>query len=453
MAETAVNQEESTEYLKDLLRAFEEGNTPVVVELLNDLHPAEIANTLESLPRTDRKNLWELIDEEHRGLALAHLGDEVRASLIGEMETAELAAVTEGLEIDDMADILQDLPEEDMQEILQGMSNQDRMRLEHVLSYDEDTAGGLMNTDTITVRPEVTLDVVMRYLRLRGELPSTTDSLIVVDRDDAYLGLLPLADILTHDPECLVESMYNRDVKAIKASKTADEVARRFENHDLVSSAVVDDKGTLLGRITIDDVVDIIREAGEHAFMAQGRLGEDDDIFAPVMISAKSRAFWLGINLVTALMAAWVIGLFQGTLQQIVALAVLMPIVASMGGIAGSQTLTLVIRGMAMGQVAQSNLKWLFNKELAVGILNGVLWALIMAGVAILWFDDFQIGVIIGVALIVNHLFANVSGVLIPIIMKKVDIDPAIAGSVVLTTVTDMMGFFVFLGLATIILI
>ena len=453
MAESAVNHEESTEHLQDLLHALEEGNTGVAVELLNKLHPAEIANTLESLPHKERRDFWELIDEEHRGQALAHLGDEVRASLMEEMETEELVAVTEGLDIDDMADILQDLPEEETQKILQSLGNQDRMRLEHVLSYDEDTAGGLMNTDTITVRPDVTLDVVIRYLRLRGELPSTTDSLIVVDPDDIYLGLLPLADILTHDPTSLVESMYKHDVKAIRASKPADEVAKRFETHDLISSAVVDDEGRLLGRITIDDVVDIIREAGEHAFMAQGRLSEDDDIFAPIMISARSRAVWLGINLITALMAAWVIGLFQGTLQQIVALAVLMPIVASMGGIAGSQTLTLVIRGMAMGQVAQSNLKWLFNKELAVGILNGILWALIMAGIAILWFDDFQIGAIIGVALIVNHLFANVSGVMIPIIMKKMDIDPAIAGSVVLTTVTDMMGFFVFLGLGTIILL
>jgi magnesium transporter len=453
MAETAVNQEESTETLREMLKALGEGNTAVAVELLNLLHPAEIANTLESLPHRERKELWELIDEEYRGEVLAHLGDEVRASVIGAMETAELVAATEGLDVDDMADILQDLPEEETQKILQSMSNQDRMRLEHVLSYDEDTAGGLMNTDTITVRPDVTLDTVMRYLRLRGELPSTTDSLIVVERDDTYIGMLPLADILTHDPEDLVESMYKHDVKAIKASQSADEVAKRFETHDLVSSAVVDDEDKLLGRITIDDVVDIIREAGEAAFMAQGRLGEDDDIFAPIMISAKSRAVWLGINLVTALMAAWVIGLFQGTLEQIVALAVLMPIVASMGGIAGSQTLTLVIRGMAMGQVAQSNLKWLFNKELAVGVLNGILWATIMSGVAILWFDDFQIGAIIGVALVVNHLFANVSGVLIPIIMKKLEIDPAIAGGVVLTTVTDMMGFFVFLGLATIILL
>lgn len=453
MPENTNTKQEQDQEIQNLFSAMEEGAEDQAKLILNSLHPAEIANVLESIPLTERKALWELVNDEVNGEVLAHLGEDVQSSLIGDMATSEIVAATEGLDLDDMADIIQNLPEEDIQQVLQSLNDQDRHRLETVLSYDEDTAGGLMNTDTITVRPDVTLDVVMRYLRLRGELPSTTDSLIVVDRDDRYMGMLALADILTHNPEEIVDEIYDSEHKAIRASRPANEVAVKFENHDLISSAVIDDEGKLLGRITIDDIVDFIREAGEQAMMRQAGLDEDDDIFAPVLPSARNRALWLGINLVTALMAAAVIGLFQGTLQQIVALAVLMPIVASMGGIAGTQTLTLVIRGMALGQVAQNNLKWLFNKELAVGFINGLIWSLALAGIATLWFGDQGIGLVIAIALIVNQLFAAISGVIIPVVLKKMSIDPAIAGGVVLTTVTDMMGFFVFLGLATIVLL
>lgn len=452
MAE-AVLKPESEKRLQALFEALESGTLRQVRRLLHVLHPAEIANLLESLPPAQRELVWELVQEAEGGEILAHLGDDVRNSLIDDMEAAEIVAATEGLDVDDMADILQNLPDQVIQQILQTLNNQDRIRLETVLSYDEDTAGGLMNTDTITVRPDVTLDVVMRYLRLRGELPNTTDSLIIVDRDDAYLGMLSLADILTHDPEETVSSVFNKERKGIPASMPAKEVATLFENHDLISIAVNDDQGRLLGRITIDDIVDYIREEAEHAVMSQAGLTEDDDIFAPVLPSARARALWLGINLITALMAAWVIGLFQGTLEQIVALAVLMPIVASMGGIAGTQTLTLVIRGLALGQVAKSNLRWLFNKEVMVGLINGILWSLALAAIAALWFDNAYLGGVIAVALVINLIIAAMAGVLLPILMKKMGIDPALAGGVVLTTITDMMGFFIFLGLATLVLL
>jgi magnesium transporter len=452
MAEIAVKPE-SEQRLQALFEALESGTVRQVRRLLHALHPAEIANLLESLPPPQRTLVWELVQETEGGEILAHLGDEVRNSLIHDMEMADIVAATEGLDVDDMADILQNLPDQVIQKTLQTLNNQDRIRLETVLSYDEDTAGGLMNIDTITLRPDVTLDVVMRYLRLRGELPSTTDSLIVVDRDDHYMGMLSLADILTHEPESTVAAVFNQERKSIPASMPAREVATLFENHDLVSIAVSDDDGKLLGRITVDDVVDYIREEATHAVMSRAGLTEDDDIFAPVIPSAKARALWLGINLLTALMAAGVIGLFQGTLEQIVALAVLMPIVASMGGIAGTQTLTLVIRGLALGQVAKNNLRWLFNKEVAVGLINGVLWALALAGIAAWWFNNLYLGGVIAFALVVNLVIAAMAGVLLPIFLKKVGIDPALAGGVVLTTITDMAGFFIFLGLATIILL
>jgi magnesium transporter len=452
MAETAVKPE-SEQRLQALFEALESGTVRQVRRLLHALHPAEIANLLESLPPAQRELVWEQVQEADGGEILAHLGEDVRNSLIHDMEMADILAATEGLDVDDMADILQNLPDQVIQQTLQTLNDQDRIRLETVLSYDEDTAGGLMNIDTITVRPDVTLDVVMRYLRLRGELPSTTDSLIVVDRNDTYLGMLSLADILTHEPEETVDAVFNQDRKSIPASMTAKEVATLFENHDLVSIAVSDDDNKLLGRITVDDVVDYIREEATHAVMSHAGLTEDDDIFAPVFPSAKARALWLGINLLTALMAAWVIGLFQGTLEQIVAVAVLMPIVASMGGIAGTQTLTLVIRGLALGQVAKNNMRWLFNKEVAVGLINGILWALALAAIAAWWFSNLYLGGVIAVALVINLVVAAMAGVLLPIFLKKVGIDPALAGGVVLTTITDMMGFFIFLGLATIILL
>jgi len=440
-------------YLERLRRALDRGTFQNVQRMLRAMHPAEIALLLEALPQHERKLVWDLVEVEHHGEILLHVNDEVRAGLVQEMDPEALVAATEGLEPDDLADLIQDLPDAVSRELMRSMDLQDRQRLETVLSYPENSAGGLMNTDVVTVRADVTLDVVLRYLRLRGALPGQTDSLIVVDRQDRYLGLLPLDQLLINSPDKLVADVMLQTIEAIPAMLPAVEVALRFEQRDLISSPVVSSDGILLGRITIDDVVDVIRDEAEHSIMSMAGLDEEEDMFAPVTVSVRRRALWLGINLLTAFLAAWVIGLFEGTLQEIVALAVLMPIVASMGGIAGSQTLTLVIRGLALGHVERSNASILLAKELAVGALNGLLWAVVIALLAYLWFGNAAIGGIIGVAILLNLLCAALSGVGIPLLLRAAKIDPALAGSVVLTTVTDVVGFFAFLGLATLLLL
>jgi len=345
--------------------------------------------------------------------------------------------------------LLADLPDTVTQKALDAMNHQDRQRIEAVLSYDENTAGGLMNTDTVTVRQDVTLDVVLRYLRVRGELPSATDSLIVVDRYDHYIGILPLSRVLTNKSTELVRNVLEDNSEAFEANTEDSVIARLFEDLDLVSAAVVDENNKLLGRITIDDVVDVIRDEAEHSVFSMAGLSEEEDLFGPVVASTRRRTIWLGVNLATAFLAAWVISLFQTTLEHIIVLAFLIPVVASMGGIAGSQTLTLVIRGLALGQVGRSNSKLLLTKELAVGFLNGMAWALIVALVVIAWFKDVKMGGIIAAAMMANLICAALAGVTIPIILRKLKIDPAIAGGVILTTVTDIIGIFAFLGLAT----
>jgi len=309
-----------------------------------------------------------------------------------------------------------------------------------------------MNTDAVTVRGDVTLEVVMRYLRKRGELPDTTDKLIVVDRNDFYLGVLSLSDLLTHSPAEQVATVMKSDVQALLESTSVSKVTHLFEHRDLISAPVVNEYGKLLGRITIDDVVDEIRDSTEHSMLGMSGLDENEDMFAPVLVSARHRAIWLGLNLLTAFLASWVIGLFETTIEKIVALAVLMPIVASMGGIAGSQTMTLVIRGMAVGQVGSANASRVFTKELSVGFINGVLWAIVVAIITGLWFS-YQIGLIIAAAIVVNMVIAAAAGVMIPLLLKKFGADPALGGSVMLTTVTDVVGFMAFLGLATLVLL
>jgi magnesium transporter len=422
--------------------------------LLGGLAAAEIAHLLEALPPTERELLWGLVDESMDGEILLLVTDEVRADLIRRMDPEEILNAVGGLELDDLADLVQDLPGAITREVMDSLDVQHRKRLEAVLSYPEDTAGGLMNTDTVTVRAEVTLDVVLRYLRRLGEqMPRDTDLLFVVNRYDDYLGVLPLSELVTRSPDDTVAEAMSLDVQAILADTDETEVARRFERLDLISAPVVDENGKLLGRITIDDVVDIIREEGEHAFMGQAGLSEEEDMFAPVLVSSRRRAVWLGVNLLTAFLASWVIGLFQPTLEKVVALAVLMPIVASMGGIAGSQTLTLAIRGLALGQLSGKNARQLMLKELAVGVINGIVWAAVVAVVAGIWFSSLQIAALIGIAIIINLVFAAFSGALLPLLLQRLGIDPALAGSVLLTTVTDVVGFLAFLGLATLTLV
>ncbi len=440
------NTQQRLEALKDALHS---GAAENVRQLLSNLHPAEIGDLLESLPHGPRELLWELVPPEEQGEVLLEVNDEVRSGLIDEMETHELVEATGGLDTDDLADLLHDLPGAVIHELLRSMDKQNRQRLEAALSYPEDTAGGLMDLDVVTVRANVSLDVVLRYLRLRGEIPELTDSLFVVNRFDHLQGLLPLSTLLTRDPEASVAEVMDRDIEAIPATMKSADVARLFQDRDLVSAPVVDENNKLLGRITIDDVVDVIRDEGDHNIMSMAGLDEEDDIFAPVIISARRRAVWLGVNLATAFLASWVIGLFENTLDKVVALAVLMPIVASMGGIAGSQTLTIMIRGLALGQVGPSNARSLMIKEIQVSIMNGLIWSLVVALIAMAWFQSTDIGLIIGAALILNLIFAALAGFLIPLALKRAGIDPALAGTVLLTTVTDVVGFVAFLGLGT----
>ncbi len=435
--------------LKVIGDALQTGTMQRARRILNALHPAEIANLLEALPHSQRSIVWNMLDHDDDGEILLNVGDEVRNGLIKLMDSDALVSATEGLEIDDLVDLLADLPDTVTKQALASMDHQDRLRVEAVLSYAEDTAGGLMNTDTVTVRRDVTLDVVLRYLRTRGALPAATDSLFVVDRYDHYIGTLPLAKVLTNKPTELVRDVMYDDIEAFEANTEATVVAKSFEDLDLVSAAVVDEDNRLIGRITIDDVVDVIREEAEHSVFSMAGLSEDEDLFGPVVASTRRRAIWLGVNLATAFLAAWVISLFQVTLEKIIVLAILIPVVASMGGIAGSQTLTLVIRGLALGQVGRSNSKLLLLKELAVGFLNGMTWAIIVAIVVVLWFKDVKMGGIIATAMAANLICAALAGVTIPIILRKLNIDPAIAGGVVLTTITDVIGIFAFLGLAT----
>ncbi|ORU90983.1 MAG: magnesium transporter [Cycloclasticus sp. symbiont of Poecilosclerida sp. N] len=445
--------ENTHEHLRLLAGSLDGGELSQIREQVNDLHPAEIANLLESLPLHNRRIVWDLVDPEFAGDILVEVNDEVRLGLIEQTDANDLITAVGSLETDDLADIFNDIPQAVLHEVLRSMSNQDRRRLQSIMSFDEDSAGGLMNLDTISIRPNVNLDVVLRYLRQRGELPDNTDKLFVVDRDDRYLGVLNISDLLTQDSNETVADRMITNQKPLLASLSDNDVALFFEDHNLISAPVVDESNRLLGRITVDDVVNVIRDEADRSLLSMAGLDEDDDMFAPITRSAKRRSVWLGINLFTAFLAAWVIGLFAASIEQIVALAVLMPIVASMGGIAGSQTLMLVIRGIALNQIGETNSRALLWKELAVGFLNGILWAIVVAVVTGLWFKSESLGLLIGAALIINLIFAALAGATIPLTLKRMNIDPAIAGGVILTTVTDIIGFSSFLGLASIFLI
>ena len=447
------SEQKTPDRLQLFYEALHSGTLTQVHRMLNEMHPAEIALLLESLPAEERNTVWELVNPESAGDILTQVGENVRASLIRQMASHELVAATEGLDPDDLADLLPEMPEGVIQRILTSMDEQERQRLEAVLPYPEDTAGGLMNVDTVTVRANITLDVVLRYLRRRGEIPETTDQLVVVNRDGRYLGLLNLTTLLTHDPALTVAEVMTRDVEAIVANMPAEQVAKLFERRDLVTAPVVNEEGRLLGRITIDDVVDVIREEAEHSFMSMAGLREEEDVFAPVISATRRRAVWLGVNLLTAFLASWVIGLFDASIQKLVALAVLMPIVASMGGIAGTQTLTLVIRGIALGQVSGGNALRLLRREISVGLLNGLIWATVIAVVAALWFDNDKLGVVIASAMVINLAMAALAGATLPLLLRRLGADPALAGGVILTTITDVVGFLSFLGLATLFLL
>jgi len=433
--------------------ALEAGKFKRVGKAFRQMHPAKAAGLLEALPPAERSSVWEMLDAERAGKVLVHLHDEVRARLALEMDEDELVAAARKLDLDDLVDLIQALPSDSGRQLLQAMDVRKRQQLMSMLSYPEDSAGGLMNTDHLSVRADVRVGSVLRYLRLLEDLPDHTDKVMVVDRKNRYQGVLRLSRLVTSPPEVPVSEVMDGDFQPLDVMLPSQDVARRFEDLDILSAAVVDEDGLLLGRITVDDVMDLIREESERTMMNMAGLDDEADMFAPILTSSRRRAVWLGINLVTAFLAAWVIGLFQGTLEQLVALAVLMPIVASMGGIAGSQTLTLVVRGMALGQVEGGNARLLLSKEMGIASLNGVLWALVVAGLAVAWFGSWELGGVIAAAILLNLLCAAVSGLAIPLLLRRFGVDPALAGSVILTTVTDVVGFLAFIGLATLFLL
>ncbi|MCC7635139.1 magnesium transporter [Stenotrophomonas rhizophila] len=452
MAE-AVRHDKTARQLRLLSDALDSGRLGPVRRLVNTLAPAEIGNLLESLPPGKREVVWGLVDPEDDGEVLVHVGEEVRESLLADMDPDEIIAAVEDLDIDDLADLVEDLPDTVIDEVLKSMDRENRERLEQVLSYPEDSAGRLMNPDVVTVRADVNVDVVLRYLRLRGELPDHTDHLFVVSRRHQYLGRLSLAALVTHEDNTPINRLIDDEQPAIDVGENADEVARQFSDHDWVSAPVVDDNNILLGRITIDDVVDIIRSQAEHQALGAAGLDEEEDLFSPIKRAVRGRVVWLGINLCTAFLAASVIGQFELTLQKVVALAVLMPIVAGVGGNAAVQVLTLMVRGIALGQVGPSNARILLWKESRVALINGTLIGTVVGIIAYLWFHSFLLSLVITLALIINFCAAALAGVLLPLMLKRMNVDPAVAGTVVVTAVTDVMGFFSFLGLATLILL
>lgn len=452
MAE-AREQEFISQQLEAINDALNSGLYIHVRKMLHSMQPADVALLLESSPNRSRGLLWQLLDTDLHGDVLEELSEDVRNGIMREMGPEKLADAIEDMDTDDLAEMLQGLPDKVVQEVLRSLDTMDRARAEQALSYGEGTAGFIMNTDTITLRPEVTIEVILRYLRLKRELPEDTDTLYVTNRYDKLIGTVSLATLITSAPEVPVEEVMEEEPESILVNMDEDEVAKLFERHNWISAPVVNEDNMLVGRITIDDVVDIIRENAEHSMMSMAGLEDEEDTFAPVVKSTQRRSIWLGVNLITALLAAMVSDLFEATLSQLAVLAILNTIVPSMGGVAGNQTLTLVIRGMALGHVSPTNSRWLIGKELAIGFLNGMIWAILIASVVAIWKQDWMLGGVIAFAMMINMVVAGLSGAILPIIMKKMKIDPALAGSVILTTVTDVVGIFAFLGTATLLLV
>ena len=422
-----------------------------VRSLLNKLSSSEIAHALESSPPKQRKLFFSLLETNEEGDVLADLGEEIQQDLVSSISNEELAEAVKELEPDETVDILQNLPEERMNTILSKMSLRDRKRIEIGLTYPENTAGGLLNTDVISVRPSHSIEVVINYLRDQKELPNNTDKIFVVNKEDEYVGELAIGKIITCRPKLSVREVMDTNANPIFVNQDDKEVATIFERNDIISSAVIDESGKLIGRITIDDVLDVIKEDADQNFL--GMAGVAEDTFAPPGRAARSRVFWLSMNLLTAFIASMTINIFKDVLDQIVYLAILMPIVASMGGVAATQTLTIVLRGLTLEQINSSNLRWLFKRELAVSILNGFVLSILVGLVTFFWFDEILLALLISFALVINLISAVIAGVFVPLILRSLNQDPAIAGSVVVTTVTDVIGFLSFLGLATIFLI
>jgi len=438
--------------LQKLMTSLEASLYEEATAQLANLHSAEIARLLEGVSPKDRTKLWVNIDPGTQGDILKDLSEDVQSQLLNEMDVDSIVKATEGLDMDDLADIVPELPESALHNLLLTLDHKHRDHLKHVLSYPEDSAGGLMNIDIITVRDDVNVRTVIRYLRLLKKMPNDTDKVFVVDRSYKYLGSIHISTLLTNEAEQNINPLINKTLKPIPADMPEKEVAHLFEQRNLISAPVIDENNQLIGRITIDDVVDVIRDEAEHSVMSMAGLDEEEDVFAPVMQSSKRRSIWLGVNLITVFIAVFFIGLFEATLQEKIALAILMPVVASMGGIAGTQTLILVTRGIATGRITTSNLKVLMNKEVAIGFLNGIVWSVVIALATYFWFEDVMLSLVIALAVIVNLIFAAFSGAYLPSLLIKFKIDPALAGGVILTTITDVIGFVAFLGLASLVI-
>ena len=442
---------ENKDNLKIILDDASKLSLNQIRKLLNDMSPSEIAHALESSPPKQRDLLFSLLKTEEEVDVLFELGEEIQQDLISSISNEELAEAVKELELDEIVDILQNLPEERMKNILLNMSQVDRKRIEMGLTFPENTAGGLLNTDVISVRPNNSIEEVIIYLRDQGKLPENTDKIFVVNDDNKYLGELSISEIITSNPLMIVREIMETEILPINVSLDDKEVATLFERNDLISSSVIDGEGKLIGRITIDDVVDVIREDADQNFL--GMAGVAEDTFAPPGRAAKSRVFWLSMNLITAFIAASTINIFQDVIEKLVYLAVLMPIVASMGGVAATQTLTIVLRGLTLEQINSSNIRWLFKRELAVSILNGIVLSVLVAAITYAWLQDLALALLISCALVINLISSVIAGILVPLILRKFKQDPAIGGSVIVTTVTDVVGFFSFLGLAALYLI
>ena len=440
--------------LTQILHDLEKERSIGIRSKLSSLSPYEIARLLEAMEPRNREILWRMVDQEDEGEVLKELVEDIRQNFINEMDTNQIIAATQDLELDDLADILTDLPDQITDEVIRALDRQDQIRLESVISYGEDTAGGLTNPNILSIRRGLNIKGLIRYLRSLEKLPENTNYIYVINRSNEYIGSVKLVDLFTEDADTSIEEIMDSEITPISASSSADQVITTFQNLDLISLPVVDKKNRLLGEITVDDVVDIIQDQANSEIFNMAGLDDEDDIFAPVLISSKRRAVWLGANLFTAFVVASAVSLFQSTIDQIVILAVLMPIVASMGGVAGNQTLILVIRGIAMGKIQRSNALRLLSKEIMVSLVNGFFWAIVVSFFAVLIFQtSWEIGIIVGASMLLNIFASAIAGVTIPFVLKRVGIDPALASGVMMTTLTDVLGFVTFLGLATLFLL
>lgn len=452
IVETLVEKQDAPKQ-KIIKNLVNKQNINKLERLLANLHPADIADILESLPIEGRLIVWDLVKVENDGDILVEVSDAVRQTLIADMDSTELLAAAEYLDTDEIADIAQDLPEDVLQDLLESLDVQNRERLESALSYPESTVGALMDYDVVTIRDNVNLEVVLNYLRKLGKLPSNTDKLFVVNSNGIILGILPLKAIVVSDQMAKVKDVMSSDPVLFGPDDLAEEASDAFERYDLITAPVVDKKNKLIGRLSVDAVVDFIKEDAENEKLSMAGLREEEDLFSSIWKSVKNRWAWLAINLVTAIVASRVIGVFEGSIEKVVALAALMPIVAGIGGNSGNQTTTMIVRGLALGQVNLTNIQRLIYKELGVALLNGILWGSVLGAFAFILYENIYLGLVMTGAMILNLLLSAVMGVMIPLLLSKFGRDPAVGSSILITAMTDSGGFFIFLGLATLVLL